>query len=283
MLKFKERVIKQDLSSADLELEANIGEGYKIRSVGVANGAANQVASLVIGGELISGLPCDNNAVNVVPVRGVEANNYRLIEVARKALPILPFWGVAPGEKLVLSNGLATGVGYVFYEHYTEGDVPKKADPGGSKGPDRLIVSHGKFEGSITASVTEEKIAVTSLNPTGLPDFPFGQQVPSNETWELIGFATTKGAGSHADISYPGIRIWKRNQSILALDEAWTDPNIFPYNRDNVDVPYFTFPEPFQFLGNEEQKIEFQIANANVGAQTAQIFWTGIYRRVMKS
>ncbi len=275
MKKFIERVIQQDLNASNLELEARVSEGFEINEIGIDLGDTDLVARLLIGDELMSGLPADAGEENVVPVPGINVNTHSLIRTLRKRFPDLPKYKVSPGEKLVLSSQGATGVGYIFFTQLEDELVPKRTDPGGTNGPSRLFVSHGTFNGDITGSATAEIHTIDSpLNPVGLPDFPFGSRVPVGEIMELLGFAFSEGAGMGANTNVTGLRFWKKNEAYLAREEAFINDALFPYNVDDEDKPFYMFPEPVVFQPNEELKIEGQFKNTDVADESGECFLT---------
>lgn len=280
MSKFIERIIQQDLNAANLELEARVNEGFVINEIGIDLGANDLVARLLIGDELMTGLPADEGEENVVPVQGVDVNTHTLIKTLRKKFPELPRYKVAPGEKLVLSSQGAAGVGYIHFTQLEDDQVPKRSDPGGTQGPSRLFVSHGGYTGNVTGLATAEIITIdTPINPVGLPDFPFGQRVPVGEIMELLGFAFSEGAGMGANTNVTGLRIWKKNEAYLAREEAFVNDALFPYNVDDEDKPFYMFPEPVIFLPNEELKIEGQFKNTDAADESGECFITLFFHR----
>ncbi len=280
-IRFTERVKIQDLAVGDLELDARVGEGFIIKSIGIDSGADGLVSRLLIGDELMTGIPADSGEENVVPVKGKNTNTWQLIETLRKRFPELPEYKVSEGEKLVLTSDGSAGVGYIFFQQLGAEQIPRKEDPGGSRGKDRLFVSHGQINQNVAATTTEDIVAAVSLNPTGLPDFPFGALVPAFETFELMGFSVSTGAASGANITFDGLKLWKRNESILARDEQFVEPSIFPYNKDDIDKPMFRFPVKYVFGGNEELKVEARITNAAGAPELAEIFFTFFFRRLL--
>jgi len=275
--KYIYRVARQDLAVANLELEARVDEGFEVLDIGIRNGAAGLVAQLIIGNEIMSGIPCDNNAENVAPVPRVETNTHNLFAEILKYFPDIPLYKVSAGEKLVISSGGAAGVANVFYRQLSGAEIPPKTAAGASEGASRLYISHGKTLQNVGIGLTADLILATPLNPVGTVNFPFNEVVPIKSEFDLLGFATSKGAGSGANISYDGLRLWKLQESLLARDQAFITPTLYPYPTDNIDQPLFLFPKRITFAGNEEFKIETRVTNAGAGIQAAEIFFTAVF------
>jgi hypothetical protein len=274
MPKYIYRVARQDLAVADLVLEAKVDEGFEVIDIGIIGGAAGLVAQLIIGNEVMTGFPCDNGAENIVPVPGLETNQNPLLSTLLKKFPALPMYKVSSGERLVISSGGAAGVAKVFYRQFSGAEIPAKTVDGASEGPSRLFFSHGKSEVTVGIGATVDVIANIELNPVGVPGFPFAELVPVNTEFDLLGFCCQLGAGSGANVTFDGLRLWKLQESILVRDQGFIIPGLYPYSRDNVDKPMFTLPTPLTFLGQEEFKVEVRTTNAGAGAQLSQIFFT---------
>jgi len=272
--KYVYRVVKQDLSSADLELAAKTGEGYEILEIGVTGGASGSITQCIIGEELMLYFPSGNNEENVAPVPGVDTNTYTLFKTIRQKYPDVPTLKVSEGQTLTVSNGKVAGNAYVIYRHLTGGDVPPKDAPGASDNPTRLLIFHNKAEASIDAGATVTLEVDTSLSPSGFPDFASGDKVPSGYVYELLGFCTRLGAGSGADITYNGIRLWKGEEALLSPNQNFVNPDLFPYNTNNVNKPMFLLPKKIVFEPGESYKAEVQVTNSGSAAETAVVYLT---------
>jgi len=272
--KFVLRVLQQDLAVDDLILDALAREGFEILDLGVVDGAAGLVSRLLISSELMTGLPAAAGFENVVPVLGVDTNIFMLLSRIKSVFPDVPTYKVSSGERLVLTSDGAAGVGYVFYRELGEGDIPKPEQPGGSNSKVRLTVSHGRAFQTDVAVGTFPIRALLSLNPAGQSAFPFGVNVPNNQEMSLLGFAVALGSNSEADVTLTGIRFWKEQSSILARDEAWADPALFPYPIDTAVRPHFLFPKPIVFKPNEEFLVEAQVVNGGAGVEDAEVIFS---------
>jgi len=266
--------LSQDLSSADLELEAKAGQGFEIFEVGIDGGAADSKGIISIGGVTMMNFPASDAKEGIAPVPFVDVNPNTLLKMCRDKLPDVPTLKVPEGKKFVLSNGGVAGTGYIFYRELSEGDIPRVDAPGAPNSLTRLFISHGKAEWSVAAGQTEVHKVDTSLNVPELRDFPFEEAVPADLKYRLLGFATRKGDGSGADITYSGIRMWFKEQSWLKKEEEWADPSLFPYNVASAYNPVFFFPTPMVFEPHQELTFEVQCSNAGGSAETAQIFVT---------
>jgi len=275
--KYIYRVVTQDLAVANLSLEAKVDEGFEIMDVGITGGAALLVAVLIIGNEIMTGLPCSNNLECLVPVPRVDTNTHQLLADVVAKFPQVPKYKVSAGETVILSSGGAAGTGYLIYRLLTGADIPAKSAEGASEGLSRLFLSHGSITHATAIGATEDFIVSVGLNPVGLTAFPFGELVPVNVEFDLLGFATNLGAASGANVTYNGLRIWKAQESILRKDQAFLTPTLFPYPTNNIDKPLFTLPKPLTFIANEEMKVEARATNAGAGIQNAIINFTAVF------
>ena len=264
----------QDLSAADLELDAKAGQGFEVFEVGIDGGAAGSKGIITIGGVTMMNFPASDAAEGVAPVPWIDANPNSLLKMVQEKLAEIPTLKIPEGKKLVLSNGAVAGTGYIFYKELSEAEVPRPDAPGAPNNLTRLFISHGKAEWTVTASSTEAHKVDTSLNVPELRDFPFEEAVPAGLRYRLLGFATREGAGSHADVSYEGIRMWFKEQSWLKKEEEWSDPLLFPYNAAAQYYPIRFLPSPMVFEAHQELTLEVQAKNVNVADQLGQFFVT---------
>jgi len=266
--------LSQDLSAADLELEAKAGQGFEIFEVGIDGGAAGSKGIITIGGVTMMNFPASDAKEGIAPVPFIDNNPNTLLKMCREKLPDVPTLKVPEGKKFVLTNDGVAGTGYIFYRELSEGDIPRADAPGAPNSLNRLFISHGKAEWSVAAGATEAHKVDTSLNVPELRDFPFEEAVPAGLRYRLLGFATRKGDGSGADITYSGIRMWFKEQSWLKKEEEWASPSLFPYNIASQYNPVFFFPTPMVFEAHQELTFEVQCSNAGGADETAQIFVT---------
>jgi len=275
--KYIYRVASQDLAVANLSLEAKVDEGFEIMDIGISGGAALSVATLIIGNEIMTGIPCSALLECLAPTPLLEPNPFSLLKDVIAKFPQVPLYKVSAGETLILSNGGVAGTGYIIYRLLTGAEIPAKNAAGASEGLSRLFLSHGSITHATAIGATEDFIVNVGLNPVGLTAFPFGELVPVNVEFDLLGFATNKGAASGANISYDGIRIWKAQESILRKDQAFLIPTLFPYPSNNIVKQLFLLPKPLTFIANEEMKVEVRATNAGAGIQNAVINFTAVF------
>jgi hypothetical protein len=186
-----------------------------------------------------------------------------LLESLQEKYPLVPNLIVDEGEELVIDPTGAGGNPIVEYEEHEGSDRPKKTDPGGSESKLRLFVSHGGFDDLVPANAPFVVQANLSLNAAGIHKFPFEENAPANNTFELLGFATKLNTGSGVDISYDGLRLWKNNEPLLAEDEAYLFPDHFPYNAESVIMPLHLLFNSIMFVPNDKLTFEFRGANAH--------------------
>jgi hypothetical protein len=271
------QVITADLSAGDLTLEAKYGQGFEVIELGVNSGGAGQIIDVILGGEKMLSLPVTTTKEHLAPLFPLDINPNTLFKTIRNAYPDVPTLKVSQGETLTIQgiSGLAGTCGLIFRE--LSGDqIPAKTADGASEGKNRLFISHGKALESI--AVGSDVIEINScLNPAGYSKFPFEQVAPVGTEFDLLGMSIRKGDGSGANITLNGFRVWKREESIIAPNEAFTSPLFFPYSDDTgLNFPTF-FSKRITFVGNERLLVDAQVTNAGVGAENAEIFVTCIF------
>jgi hypothetical protein len=269
--KYQWQLKKQDLSVADFELRADTNEGYIIHEIGCEGGAGNLVLTVKIKERTMTGLPADSGKAECLPVPLKSTNNNTFFKMLRERYDFIPEYRVAPGDKFIISSGGNAGTAYVVYSHFIDEDLPAATEAGGRLAPERLVVSVGKGELSIGAGETKEFVVNTSLNPTGIDAFPYGVSCPADRDIDILGFSTCLGDGAGANINYDGIRIVYKEEEVLSPDWEYTIPEMFPFNRPDLDKPVFFFPKGFEVVPGE--KFEFQVKCSNTGAaaETAQV------------
>lgn len=262
-LKFTYRTLEQDLSAANLELKAETGEAYEIVNMAVDGAGANALLRVLIGTELMATPPIDDADAELlkwVATTGLPLSFFK--QAKNAALPV-PTFKVAAGEKIVLSSTTSDGTAYIIYKKWTEGQGPKKTDPGGSESKTRLFFLNGRTTEEIAAVSTESFEIVNSVNPAGQPKFPFEANVPVGWTFDVLAICTRKNDGSGADITYTGIRWWKEESSLLGLADEFAEPTLFPYQEGVANWDINWFDDPIRFDENEESFLEVQAANGH--------------------
>ena len=269
-LKFTYRTLEQPLSATTpLELKAETGEAYEILDMAVDGAGAQALLRILIGTELMATPPVDDAGSELlkwVVDKGLPLSFFR--QAKNAALPI-PTFKVAAGEKIVLSSTTNDGTAYIVYKKWTDGQGPKKTDPGGSESKVRLFFLNGRTTGNIAADSTESFEIVNSVNPAGQPKFPFEANVPVGWTFDVLAICTLLYSGT--DCTLTGIRWWKEESSLLGLADEFAEPMLFPYQNGvgNMDINWFD--DPIRFDENEESYFEAQVFNDNAAAQDAVV------------
>ena len=263
-LKFTYRTLEQVLSTtANLELKAETGEAYEIIDMAVDAGPANALLRVMIGTELMATPPVADAATELLKWVADAGLSLSFFKQAKNAALPIPTFKVAAGEKLVLSSTEDTGTAYIVYKKWTEGQGPKKTDPGGSESKTRLFFLNGQTTETITAGATEVFEMKTSVNPAGQPKFPFEANVPVGWTFDVLALCTRQT--DVTAVTYDGIRWWKEESSLLGLADEFAEPDLFPYQDgvDNMNINWFD--EPIRFEENEESYFEVEVANSTGG------------------
>jgi len=282
-IEYINRVAYQDLSVADLELKADVNEGYLIYDIGFTSGGANVIAEVKIDEETYMNIPIHYNYNMLAPLRKKGDNQNMLYQMVRDAYPDVPLISISEGQKLIISTSKQTGKVYVLYRELSGRDIPPEDIEGGKKSKNRLFVSHGKGEVDIPATETKEFKVDTSLNVTGIPQFPFEEGASYKYNWDLLGMCVTKGYNSGTDISVEGIQLWYRERSILAKDREYVDIDLFPYPYNNSQNKIFFFDSPIKFDPEETMSIKVKCKNSNATTtQTARVDVTFLFHQTLR-
>lgn len=224
-------------------------------------------------------IPIEVTGIGLIPIKNRTISTRLLFEQIRAKYPDVPLLKVSEGEKLVLTNGDVAGTARLHYVQVVGAEIPSPIDEGGSLGKIKLFLSHGKQNFSIAGSSTEIEELITSLNPAGMFEFPFGQDCPANYKMEILGFAIGfKNKGANLTIN--GFRIWHMDQAILGRDEEFSKIESFPYMPNNKDWRLFFLSDKETVISGDTIKIEFQITNADAAAETVDMYMTFIIRQV---
>jgi len=277
-IRYSWRILKQDLSSADLTLSADAYEGFEIYNIAVTGGASGSSITTYIGEEVMCSIPTGSGEIELLPLPRDQTNQFWFLPYIRERYPSVPTFKVGKSETFRISNGNVAGTAYIYYKHLEADQAPDPASPGGSASTTRLFVSHGKYEATIAANTTVEVQVTTGLNPIPLSKFPFEGSVPSGTKFSLLGFAIDPGPSNATDVKCLGVRFWKLEEAILVKDQGWAPPELFHYPINTKTYPLFLFPEPIVFNPEETLPVELKIQNTNTTTDlTGQFFITFIF------
>jgi hypothetical protein len=268
------RIVKQDLSVSDLVLKTDTDECFEIHEIGVTGGGTNTLTEVYIDKKFIFNFPTEANKECVAPVLHVDANPNTLFKSCIARNNKIPKIQLLPDEKLTITNGKKAGIAYVFYTHKDKAQAPPPTAPGTKGGTTRLFISHGKGETSIAAGATVQFKVNTPLNHFTEHRFPFVGGVKAKLKETLLGFCTNLDAGSGANISYLGFRIWREDETFFAPEGAFIDPGLFKYNTNNTYNNIHFVPYDIEFTEDMELSIEVECKNAGTAAETAIVNFT---------
>lgn len=278
-IEFIDRFKEVDLSVKDLELEAKTNEGFIIRNIEGQSSLDDNRLRVIIQDTTMLNIPIQVSNIGLIPIKNRNVSTRLLFEQIRDKYPDVPLLKVAEGEKLVLTNGGLTGQVRLHYVQVDGGDIPSPTDEGGSLGKIKLFLSSAKQNFSITGSSTEIKELITSVNPAGMFQFPFGQDCPANYRMEILGFVIgfdNKGA----NLTIDGFRIWHRDQAILGKDEEFALIESFPYMISTKDYRICFLSDREIVISGDTIKTEFQITNADAAAETVDMYMTYIIKQI---
>lgn len=277
-IEFIERFKEQDLSVADLELEASTDEGYIIKDIEGESSVVDALARVIIKDTTMLNFPMVATTIGIAPIINRNSHTKGLFERIREVFPDVPLLKVSEGEKFVITTLAATGTARIRYIELSGGDIPPVDSEGASLGKSKLFISHGKQNFSIAATATEIEELTTSLNPAGMFKFPFGAVCPANYSMELLGFAIGN-LNKGANLTINGFRIWHIDKAILAEDESFLKIESFPYLPNNKNNKLYLLPDKIVINAGNELKIEFSITNAAGAAETVDMYCTMLFKQ----
>ena len=94
---------------------------------------------------------------------------------------------VAEGQKFRVkpyTSGKKLGAVFIVYEKYDAGDI-KPTDPNGSEASEYVFISYGRPSSALTTS--GDYLINYPITTKEFPNFPFGVEVPSKTTIEVLG------------------------------------------------------------------------------------------------
>jgi len=280
---FHYRVKYQDLSVDDLVLKADVNEGYEILDVGFISGGTDVVAEFKINEETYLNVPIHYQFNLLMPQRMKGTNQNMFFEMVREQYTDVPTIKISEGERYIITTGKQTGQVFVTYKQYSGRDIPMSTDTGGKESDNRILISHGKGEVTISPDTTTEFYIDTSLNKIGVTKFPFEENASHKYNWNILGWCLTKGNGTGADIEIHGVQFWYREKSILAANREYVDIDLYPYPLVNTDNRIFFIDTPITFVPEETLQIRVKAKNTNTTtAQTARVDCTFIIHQTTR-
>lgn len=272
------RVEEQDLSAADLTLEADTNESLIVPDFGISGAGADEIVEVTIGEEFMVAVPAENGAAELMLEETIQQQGMSFIGWLRRHDFPVPTLKVPEGETLTITAPGGAGTATLLYEEISRGQE-FDGQPGAPSSKTRWYPISGEETESIAAGTTETFEVATTQQPAQADDFPFGTDVPSNREYDLLAVAVELDPGSGANVTLDSFRFISEEQRWIARDSAFVDPALADYPDAPLDTYPLTFPETPTFTPGDELDVEVTASNAGGGAEDAIVDVTFVWHR----
>ncbi|HEC40874.1 hypothetical protein LCGC14_0876520 [marine sediment metagenome] len=270
-IKYIDRFIESATLSSDLELQAQSAEGFVIKEIYAESAVEGEFITMIISDTVMFSVLTDLAKIGMTRFSDAKEVIRGLFEKIRLKYPNIPLFRVSEGEKLVIKRLTDNTRCLIRYAHLTGAEIPKSTEGGGTLSDNRLLISNGIETFVVSSDLTDYLTTFISMNPSGIIDFPFGVKVPAGYRLELLGFCldigTVVGTGTIID----GIRLWFRDESILAPLQAYLSNDLFHYISTEGQLIPFLFDTPIEMVAGDELKTEIQITGTIADAGSVYI------------
>lgn len=277
-IKYIDRFIESATLASDLELQAQSGEGFVIKEIYAESAVEGEFITMIISDTVMFSVLTDLTKIGMLRFPDAKEVIRGLFEKIRLKYPTVPLFRVSEGEKLVIKRLTDNTHLLVRYAHLTGADIPKSTEGGGTLSDNRLLISNGIEAFTVSAGLTDYLTTFVSMNPSGIIDFPFGVKVPSGYRLELLGFCLNIGTVTGIGTIIDGIRLWFRDESILAPLQAYLSNDLFNYLTTEGQFIPFLFDTPIEMVAGDELKTEVQITGT--AADTGTVYISFIFNQV---
>jgi len=222
-----------------LEVEAKTGESLVIKDVIVHRATAKyvvleidkttvgffRVASADLGSHLYPVFAFTNNATSYLGLKAessITLINYMIRKGWMRGYP------VAEGQKFRVkpyTSGKSLGNVAIVYEKYDAGDI-KSTDLNGSEASEYIFVNYGQPSDNLTEA--DDYLISDSKTTKEFPDFPFGEEVPSKTTIEVLGILGSESLNYQASDTYTYTKFLKMFKGRKCL-----------FDRDRRGLPFY--------------------------------------------
>jgi len=277
-IKYIDRFIESVDLSADLELQAQSGEGFVIKDIFAESVVVGEYLTIIISDTVMFACLTESTEIGMLRFSDAKESIRGLFTKIREKYPTVPLFRVSEGEKLVIKRLTNDTKCLVRYAHLVGADLPKSTEPGGTLSDNRLLISSGSQAITITADLTHYLTSLTSMNPSGIMDFPFGVKVPAGYRMELLGFCVNVHKLTGVGITIDGIRLWFRDESILKPAQAYLSNDLFKYISDDGQSVPFLFDSPILMVSGDELKTEVKVTGTS--ADTGVVYISFIFNQI---
>jgi hypothetical protein len=261
---------EQALATANLVIDPRASRGYIINEIGGYGAGAGQGLIITVNDERILFVPAIAGLTGIAEPRNRNAQTAGLLEQLYKQFPDLPRIHAGKDEGITIERATTVGAceAILEYEEWEGDDVMPPDVPGGSLNDERLFITVATHTVAVAAGVTIVHDVVNGTMPTGFRAFPWTEVCPSNRYMDLLGIAVGYDNTASPTTTVDGIRVWRKEQSILANNEDFCEVLPFPVTDATNDRRLGLFKEPIRFEPNDELRVQVQYTNGGGAPET---------------
>jgi len=237
-------MVKSELNITDdiaVELEARTGESLLVKDV-IIYGASDEYILLEVDKTTVGFFRVDGHVLGShLPSNRTRAGNDQRWTGFRadSSITLLSYmirkgwmrgYPVAEGQTFRVkpyTTGKSLGNVIIIYEKYDAGDI-KSTDDNGSESKSYTFVNYGRPSSTLTSAGDYE--INTCVTTKEFPDFPFGKEVPSKTTIEILGILGSEVIDYDSSDSYSYTKYLKMFKGRTCL-----------FDRDKNGLPFYAF------------------------------------------
>jgi len=272
------RVIEQDLSSGDLELEARSDESIQVVARGVSGADTGTIIEEYIREELMFAFPADEGDENILLEDTVQTMHTDLSRYLDEHGFRAPNLAIPEGQTYTLASTTGSGTATLLYREQSPGSV-NDSQPGAPGTKTRSFASSGEVTETIASGETDTFEVEESVQPAQLDDFPFSQDCPPNREYDMQAMMIGLSTDSGANVTLDGVRLTSEGTDFLARDSQFVDPALMQYPTIDLATMPMTFPDVPTFSPGEDLDITVSATNSGSGAEDAIVHTTVLFYR----
>jgi hypothetical protein len=273
---------EQNLATANLVIDPRALRGYRLLELGVAGAGAGQGLIVTVNDERHSFIPGVSGLSDVAFPKFISDQTAGYYEQLRRQFPQVPLIHAGEDEGITIERANAAGAGtaYAWWEELEGEDIPNPLDPGGSRNDNRVECQVGQQTWPIAAGATEIEDMTTTVMPTGFRTYPFAETIPTDRVIDWLGMVIGYDATGSPNTTCDGIRVFVREQSILANEEDFCPITVFPPTNTAQDQRLGLFQEPVRLQPGDQVRVQFQFTNGGGAAENPLIHCVFICHRM---
>lgn len=168
-----------------------------------------------------------------------------------------------------------TGVVIIWYRVHTLASGLTSRSDGATHGRHRLLQTWALDVFNVGAGLTVEHHMVTSMNPSGQHDFPWGVNAPAQRDYEILAFGVQTAIACGVNLTLDQVRVLHQGRELIREAGIITPIGIY---GDGWHPQYLAiFPLPgYTVQEFDELQVLATVASTDVGDQDATVttcFW----------